>query len=159
MSKYLGLEDIPIILVFMLPSSRYKSNTNIPMQIFVGKQSLSWITWLPIAYLQESDLLAIIVWDTEGILCHRSGGYSLASHCYGPGSIPDRVVWDLWWTKWHWGRFARVLIFPLPIPISPAALYSLIILSATLYSLKIDSVVKQRKEIANLTRARPGPCG
>ena len=21
------------------------------------------------------------------------------------GSVPDQSVWDLWWTKWHWGRF------------------------------------------------------
>jgi hypothetical protein len=21
------------------------------------------------------------------------------------GSIPGQVMWDLWWTKWHWGRF------------------------------------------------------
>jgi hypothetical protein len=31
-------------------------------------------------------------------------------------------MWDLWWTKWRWGRFLRLLRFPLPIfipPISP----------------------------------------
>jgi hypothetical protein len=22
------------------------------------------------------------------------------------GSIPGLVKWDLWWTKWHWGRFS-----------------------------------------------------
>jgi hypothetical protein len=21
------------------------------------------------------------------------------------GLIPCLVMWDLWWTKWHWGRF------------------------------------------------------
>jgi hypothetical protein len=31
--------------------------------------------------------------------CHSSGGYS-------PGSSPGQVMWDLWWTKWHWGRFS-----------------------------------------------------
>jgi hypothetical protein len=20
----------------------------------------------------------------------------------GPGLSPDQVMWDLWWTKWHW---------------------------------------------------------
>jgi hypothetical protein len=34
--------------------------------------------------------------------CHSSGGWSPASHCGGPG----QVMWDLWWTKWHWGRFS-----------------------------------------------------
>jgi hypothetical protein len=22
------------------------------------------------------------------------------------GSRPGLVMWDLWWTKWHWGRFS-----------------------------------------------------
>jgi hypothetical protein len=37
--------------------------------------------------------------------CCSSGGLSLASHRGGAGSIPGQVTWDLWWTKWHWGRF------------------------------------------------------
>jgi hypothetical protein len=28
-------------------------------------------------------------------------------------------MWDLWWTKWRWGSFFRVLQFPLPIFIPP----------------------------------------
>jgi hypothetical protein len=24
----------------------------------------------------------------------------------GPGWIPGQVMWDFWWTKWHWGRFS-----------------------------------------------------
>jgi hypothetical protein len=27
-------------------------------------------------------------------------------HRAGPDSNPDLVLWDLWWTKWHWGRFS-----------------------------------------------------
>jgi hypothetical protein len=23
-----------------------------------------------------------------------------------PGFAPDQIMWDLWWTKWHWGRFS-----------------------------------------------------
>jgi hypothetical protein len=23
-----------------------------------------------------------------------------------PDSIPRQVMWDLWWTKWHWGRYS-----------------------------------------------------
>jgi hypothetical protein len=38
--------------------------------------------------------------------CHSSGGYSPASHRGGQGPIPDQVMWDLWWTKWHRGRFS-----------------------------------------------------
>jgi hypothetical protein len=30
----------------------------------------------------------------------------LGSHRGGPGSIPGLVKWDLWWTKWRWGRFS-----------------------------------------------------
>jgi hypothetical protein len=30
----------------------------------------------------------------------------LASHHGSPGSTPGLVKWDLWWTKWHWGRFS-----------------------------------------------------
>jgi hypothetical protein len=29
-----------------------------------------------------------------------------SSHRGGPVSSPSQVVWDLWWTKWHWGRFS-----------------------------------------------------
>jgi hypothetical protein len=38
--------------------------------------------------------------------CHSSGGYSPASQSGGPGSSLGQVMWDLWWTKWHWGRFS-----------------------------------------------------
>jgi hypothetical protein len=38
--------------------------------------------------------------------CHSSGGCSPASHRGGLGSSPGQVMWDLWWTKWYWGRFS-----------------------------------------------------
>jgi hypothetical protein len=28
-----------------------------------------------------------------------------ADNRWGPDSSPDQVMWDLWWTKRHWGRF------------------------------------------------------
>jgi hypothetical protein len=31
---------------------------------------------------------------------------SPASHRSGPGSSPGQVMLDLWWAKWHWGRFS-----------------------------------------------------
>jgi hypothetical protein len=29
-----------------------------------------------------------------------------ASHRGDLGSSSGQVMWDLWWTKWHWGRFS-----------------------------------------------------
>jgi hypothetical protein len=37
---------------------------------------------------------------------HSSSGKSLASHRGGPGSSPGLIMWDLWCTKWRWGRFS-----------------------------------------------------
>jgi hypothetical protein len=37
-------------------------------------------------------------------------------------------MWDLWWTKWHWGSFLRVFRFPLSSipPIAPHSSSSII---------------------------------
>jgi hypothetical protein len=38
-------------------------------------------------------------------------------------------MWDLWWTKWYWGRFSPSTSFPLPIfipPTAPQSLWSII---------------------------------
>jgi hypothetical protein len=40
------------------------------------------------------------------------------SDCGGPGSSPGLVKWDLWWTKWRWGRFS------LNTSVSPANIHS-----------------------------------
>jgi hypothetical protein len=40
--------------------------------------------------------------------CHGLGGELPASQSGGPGSISGQSMWDLWWTKWHWGRFSVV---------------------------------------------------
>jgi hypothetical protein len=37
--------------------------------------------------------------------CRSSSGWSLASHRAGPGSHPG-IMWGLWWTKRHWGKFS-----------------------------------------------------
>jgi hypothetical protein len=50
---------------------------------------------------------------------HSSGGWSPASHRGGPSSIPVQVMWDLWWTKWRWGRFSP------SISVSPANSHSI----------------------------------
>jgi hypothetical protein len=49
---------------------------------------------------------------------HNSSGYSLASHRSGPGSSPGLLKWDLWWTKWRWGRISP------STSVSPANLHS-----------------------------------
>jgi hypothetical protein len=28
------------------------------------------------------------------------------SHRGGTASGPGQVMWDLWWTRWHWGKFS-----------------------------------------------------
>jgi hypothetical protein len=38
--------------------------------------------------------------------CRTSGEQSPASHRLVAGSIPGQVIWDLLWTKWHWGGFS-----------------------------------------------------
>jgi hypothetical protein len=47
-----------------------------------------------------------------------SGGWSPASHRGVTGSSPGHVIWDLWWTKWRWGRFSP------STSVSPANLHS-----------------------------------
>jgi hypothetical protein len=37
--------------------------------------------------------------------CHSLSVKSQASRRGDLGSIPGQAIWDLWWTKWHWGRF------------------------------------------------------
>jgi hypothetical protein len=59
-------------------------------------------------------------------------------------SIPGWIMWDLWWKKWHWASFFRLLRFPRPILIPPTAPHSLIILSLKPYILDTHSVVKQQ---------------
>ena len=57
--------------------------------------------------------------------CHGSGGWSPASRRGGPGSIPGRSMWDLWWTKWHWGSFfsPSTSVFPRQFHSTGAALH------------------------------------
>jgi hypothetical protein len=45
--------------------------------------------------------------------CHCSGGWFPASHRGCLASSPDQVMWDLWWTNWHSGRFSPTIsVFP-----------------------------------------------
>jgi hypothetical protein len=59
--------------------------------------------------------------------CHSSGRYFAASHIGGPGSSLGQVMWDLWWTKWNWGRFSpSTLVSPAN---SHSAYYSTLIIN------------------------------
>jgi hypothetical protein len=45
----------------------FKRNTNALMHISVGGLSLSWTVLLTIAFIQETDLLALIAWDPDEV--------------------------------------------------------------------------------------------
>jgi hypothetical protein len=47
---------------------------------------------------------------------HSFIGFSL----WQPKFIPGQFVWDLWWTRWHWGRFTPSTWFSHPILIPPS---------------------------------------
>jgi hypothetical protein len=60
--------------------------------------------------------------------CHSSGGQALDSHRGDLDSSPGQVMWDLWLTKWHWGRFSP------SISVSPANLNSTNYSTITIWS-------------------------
>jgi hypothetical protein len=45
-----------------------------------------------------------------------------ASDLGGLGSIPAHIMWDLLWTKWHWGRFSPQLLRFSPVSFIPMVL-------------------------------------
>jgi hypothetical protein len=47
---------------------------------------------------------------------HGSGGWSSASNCGGPGSIPVQCMWNLCWTPWQWHRYSLPALPFSPIP-------------------------------------------
>jgi hypothetical protein len=51
------------------------------------------------SYIRSNTLYHYI--NTTLWLCHSSGVWSPVSRRGGPG----QVMWNLWWLKWHWGRF------------------------------------------------------
>jgi hypothetical protein len=68
--------------------------------------------------------LIYFCWDVTNYSWHLKMKHTkfkknkLASHRSGPGSNPGQVMWDLWWTNWHWGR-----VFPSSL-VSPANSHS-----------------------------------
>jgi hypothetical protein len=78
-------------------------------------------------YHMELHECELPLWDAGRLTLEIKGStkYWIRScHRGGPGSSPGQSMWDLWWTKWHWGTFLLVLRFPLPILIPPTAPHS-----------------------------------
>jgi len=40
---------------------------------------------------------------------------SLRPHSGGPGSVPDKFMWDFRWTEWQWDTFCWYCGFPLSV--------------------------------------------
>jgi hypothetical protein len=74
----------------------------------------SWESWLLLKLIEDLFDGAFNSSDYKALrLRHSSSGWSLASHSDGPGSSPGLFEWDLWWTKWCWGRFSpSTSVFP-----------------------------------------------
>jgi hypothetical protein len=66
-------------------------------------------------------------------------------------------MWDLWWKKWRWAGFLRVLQFTLPILIPPVApqspssiiwgWYNMPVVAAVPSGLSLTSLRKKEKNI------------
>jgi hypothetical protein len=68
-----------------------------------------------------------------------------ASHHSCLGSITGQVMWNLWWAKWHWGRFSPGTSVPHPRSILiPHSLTTLPLM--TLVSILTASLNKQLKK-------------
>jgi hypothetical protein len=50
--------------------------------------------------------VAFLFWDQQSGLHGHKETTTESSHSGDPGSMPGQVMWDLCWTKWHWGRFS-----------------------------------------------------
>jgi hypothetical protein len=60
---------------------------------------VSWARWIQSYYFfPDSYILIMIVPYLRRLLA----GFPPRR----PRSISGQVMWDLWWTKWHWGRFS-----------------------------------------------------
>jgi hypothetical protein len=107
------------------------------------------LSWFPAGRKNGQISLALNDSDVKNSVilgpCHSLGGWLPGSHCSSLGSIPAQVMWGLWWTKWHWGRFS---------PTTSASLASSHCIncsifinhpSLTLYSLHADSTVREQK--------------
>jgi hypothetical protein len=46
--------------------------------------------------------------DVREDCAHGSGGWSPVFPRRGSGSKPGKLLWDLWWTNWHWDGFYQI---------------------------------------------------
>jgi hypothetical protein len=81
--------------------------------------NLGYIEWrFFVVFLCPSRTILEILWKSFPIylLLYHSTLYSLSTNSAGraiaqavsrggPGYSPGQVMWDSWWTKWHWDRF------------------------------------------------------
>jgi hypothetical protein len=74
--------------------------------------------------------------------CQSPGNQNTVSHHCGPVLILGQIMWDLWWTKWHWNRFYPTCSTSVSLANSHSSNW-LIVMSSTVYSLNIDRVIKR----------------
>ena len=61
-------------------------------------------TVLPVLQFQLFEFIQIVTSCCSVRLSWRYQKYCQQDfHLRGPCSIPGQSIWDLWWTKWHWG--------------------------------------------------------
>jgi len=72
------------------------------LQMFSG-----YIPTLPLFHSEQNDLFSQIAFQWNVKPCGPIVGRSLSSASYRgvPVSIPNKYMWNLWWTKWRWQRF------------------------------------------------------
>jgi hypothetical protein len=96
--------------VYTRPAGRHISEEGI-QHIFYPRVDL--------LYVYHQEVLSSIQWsefDTRRF--GRPTYLYIAFQTGGPGSSPNHVMWDLWWTKWHLNRFSP------STSVSPANLHS-----------------------------------
>jgi hypothetical protein len=67
--------------------------------------TLRWTRWTQFTFSRPASV-SLVSLVTSVAACHISDSLSPISHLGCPGSSPCHVIWDLWLTKWHWGRFS-----------------------------------------------------
>lgn len=111
------------------PGHCEKSNPNSSPVQPVARRFADWN--IPAAPIQNSRQnysfvcfnLYVIIIESQRLSC-----WSPCSSRGGQRSIPRQFIRDLWWTNWHWGRFALSTLVSLPAPVPPTATCSSIML-------------------------------
>jgi hypothetical protein len=110
--KYVNGETNFLVVIFC----ERKKETIIFINIILGDPIIETSTWKLVTTVSEKPSTSISMLEARqvrmrtyyvyrnGRPCYSSGGWSPVSHRGGSSSSPDQVMWDLWWTKWHWGQ-------------------------------------------------------